>query len=100
MKCLKIDDGKGYFSLNGSTWTEIDRITKEDLLNLLDLITMQEVIMDEFSDECISQPAHKIIYRNLYQKLSEFSKNKTVFIEESESLYKSALEKYSSLWSK
>lgn len=97
MKCLKIENYKGYFSLNGSTWIELDRITKEDIVTILDLISKNEVIMDEFSDDSIQQPAHKIIYRNLYQKLAEFSKNKSVFKEESESLYKSALEKYSSL---
>lgn len=42
----------------------------------------------------ISNPAHKIIYQNLSDKFNELLSNKTQFLDESEALYKDALQKY------
>jgi len=96
MKCMIIKDGKGYFSLDGSKLQEIDKITKDDLLNLLDIVISSDTEMDSYSDDTLQQPAQKIIYRNLFQKLSDLSVNRTRFKDESEALYRSAIEKYES----
>lgn len=94
MKCLVIENGKGYFSLDGSTKTALDQLTKNDMLNLLNKIVSEDVEMDEYSEEWLHQAAHRIIYRNLYQRFNDLIGNKTRFLDESESLYRPAIEKY------
>lgn len=97
MKILKIDQNKGYFSLDGEDWFELDKLTKESILTLLDLIISKDAEMDEYSEEKLKQPAHGIIYRNLYQKMSELSSNKDRFKRETESIYKEAFDKYGAI---
>jgi hypothetical protein len=95
MKCLKIENNKGYFQTEESNWQEIDSIGKEDLMILLDKAIDSDFEMDEFEADKVQHKAHQIIYRNLYEKFSELLKNKNRFKDESEQLYKSAIEKYS-----
>lgn len=94
MKCLLIENGKGYYSIDGENRFPLDQITKGDLLKMLDLIIDYDAEMDEYDDNLIQHAAHKIIYRNLYAKLKDLSNNKTRFKDESSSLYRSAIERY------
>jgi hypothetical protein len=94
MKCLIIENGKGYFSLDGISKTALDQLTKNDMLNLLNKIVSEDVEMDEYNEGRLLQAAHRIIYRNLYQRFNDLVANKTRFIDESESLYRPAIEKY------
>lgn len=99
MKCLIIEDGKGFFSLDGVSKTQLDQISKDDLLKLLNLIveTEEDISTDEYDEEKLHQAAHRIIYRNLYQKFQDLSKNKRRFKDESSALYRSAIEKYGAM---
>lgn len=98
MKYLKIEDNRGFFLKieedQSQNWNEIDKIGKDDLLTLLNKAVLEDFEMDEFNEDLISNKAHQIIYRNLYEKFTDLLNNKTRFREESESLYKVALEKY------
>lgn len=94
MKCLLIENGKGFYSLDGEHRFPLDQITKDDLLKMLDLIIDYDVEMDEYDDNLVQHAAHKIIYRSLYAKLKDLSNNKTRFKDESTSLYRSAIERY------
>jgi hypothetical protein len=94
MQYLKIEDNKGYFLDKDSAWKEIDKITKEDLMVLLNTAIDKEFEMDEFSIETLGNKAHQIIYKNLHDKFLEFLDNKNRFKDESEQLYKEAIEKY------
>lgn len=94
MKILKISKGKGFFHKNPDNWVEIDQITKEDLLSLLDKVISDDLEMDEFQTTSLHNKAHQIIYKNLYQKFNELNENKNRFKDESEQLYKSAIDKY------
>ena len=100
MKYLKIEDNKGFFIKENEhtapEWVQIDLITKEDLYFLLSKAITEEFEMDEFKEDILSNKAHQIIYKNLYEKFSDLLLNKTRFRDESESLYKVALEKYRS----
>lgn len=99
MKYLKIDDNRGFFLKieedESQTWIEIDQICKEDLFYLLNKAISEDFEMDEFNEDILSNKAHLIIYKNLYEKFSDLLTNKTRFKDESESLYKVAIEKYS-----
>lgn len=96
MKCLKIDNGKGYFLDKDSNYKEIDKMGKDDILYLLDVATDEavEFEIDDMDENDISNPVHKIIYQNLRDKFYELLSNKTQFLDESEALYKDALQKY------
>ena len=97
MKCLKIESGRGFFLKKAGEMESINNITKDDILNLLNIATSPETAfeMDAITDDMALNEAHKIIYRSLYSKFSELLENKTRFAEESASVYKDALEKYS-----
>ena len=97
MKCLIIENGKGYFSFDGDAKVLLDQITKDDLLKLLNMIVDDDVAieMDEYDENTLHHAAHKIIYRTLNQKFKDLHQNKTRFKDESRALYKSSIEKYS-----
>lgn len=96
MKNLRINDGKGEFSLDGSEYKALDELTKEDLLALLDIAldAEQEMEMDEYDSDAITHPAHRIIYNNIHDKLKEVVSNKRQFIDDANELYKEAYDKY------
>lgn len=94
MKILKIDNGKGLYFKEPDQWLEIDQIGKEDLLILLEKAISTEFEMDVFDLTALQNKAHQIIYKHLYQKFNELKENKSRFKDESEQLYKSAIEKY------
>jgi hypothetical protein len=97
MKYLKIDDNKAYYlkSADSETvWTEIDKINKDDLLTLLNSAISNDFEMDIYSDEILSNKAHQIIYKNIFEKFTSLLAMKDKFKDESERLYKDALEKY------
>lgn len=97
MKYLKIEDKKAwYFSSIQSEYVLIDKISKEDILDLLNRATNSEekFEIDEFIEPNLPNPAHAIIYGSLYSKFSEIISNRDRFIEESKSMYKDAFEKY------
>ena len=93
---LKIENGKGYFLNEKENLQEIHEICKEDLLRLLDSATDSDTDfeMDEMKDGNIQNEAHRIIYDSLYRKFKALLENKNQFIDESERLYKEALQKY------
>lgn len=96
MKYLKIENNKGFYRLdtNQDIWTELDQINKEHLLDLLKFVSAGEFEMDEYKDELLQNPAHNIIYKNIYGKFSDLLKNMTRFQDSAESTYKQAIEKY------
>lgn len=95
MKFLKVKNNQGLFSLDGKTWSPIDQINKDHLLELLDRVLSDNFEMDEFDKDKLGNQAHQIIYKNIYEKFVELGKNKTRFKDESEAYYKDAIEKYS-----
>lgn len=95
MKCLKIEDNKGSYSVDGENFKAIDEIDKNDLLKLLNLALGEEFEMDEYKQESIGNQAHQIIYKNIYERFKELNNNRTRFKDESHAQYKEAVEKYS-----
>lgn len=96
MKCLKIENGKGFFLRRDGEMEQVDNMTKDDVFYLLNLATSSEEVfeMDPIQEHDPINEAHRIIYRSLYSKFSELLESKTRFAEESASTYKEALEKY------
>jgi hypothetical protein len=93
---LKIDNNKGFYRLDTTSenWIDLDQINKEHLLTLLKLLSTAEFEMQEYKDELLQNPAHNIIYKNIYGKFNDFLSNKTRFQDSIEGMYKASLEKY------
>lgn len=94
MKLLKIESNQGHFLDENSKFVPIHKITKEDLLRLVDLTLDKEVEFDEFDDETIKNPAHQILYKSIYEKLRGLKDRKEEFIDKSARLYLTEYEKY------
>ncbi|MCD9471332.1 hypothetical protein [Photobacterium phosphoreum] len=95
MKILKVEpNGIPTFSLNGFDWKNIDVINKDDISEMLNLCIHNEVILEEYDNSLIKNPAQKIIYSNIHSKFKEFIEDKANFKDQVDSLYKDALEKY------
>jgi hypothetical protein len=95
MKLLKIDDNSGYYYDNQGEFATVDKITKDDILRLVNLTLGEEdVEFDEFSDDNLQNQAHKIIYKSIFEKLQELKTRRQEFIDESERLYLSEYKIY------
>lgn len=94
MKYLRINDGKVEYTIDNLTWKNIDEIDKTELLYLTTIAVEQDFEMDEFVKENIHNQAHQIIYKNIYEKFKGLLENKNRFKDESEALFKDAVEKY------
>ena len=97
MKYLKIEDNKAYYLKEADSetvWTEIDKINKDDLMILLNYAISHDFEMDNYSEDKLANKAHQIIYKNIFEKFTTLLTMKDKFKDESESLYKEALEKY------
>ena len=96
MKCLKINDGKGEFSVDGRTYHPLDEINRDNVMAMLDIALdpTQEFEMDEYDPDLVTNPAHKVIYGNLFDKFTAVNANKEHFTSEIDSLYQEAFNKY------
>ncbi|MFG1485118.1 hypothetical protein ABMA77_03565 [Halobacteriovorax sp. RZ-1] len=94
MQFLKIENGKGHFSVDGVNWVEIHDIDKNNILNIISVGIEEGFEMDNPEEKVILNKAHEIIYDKLYGKFTELNEQRTRFKDESENLYKDALEKY------
>jgi len=95
MKHLKIEENKGYFSIDGIKWYPVDEMNKDHLLSLVDLSLQEGFEMDDYDKEKLGHQAHQVIYKHIFEKLSDLYNKKDRFKDQSESLYKNAIEKYS-----
>jgi len=94
MKCLKIAEGKGHFSLDGKIWSPLDEINKDHILTIVTQCLDEGFEMDDPTESTVHNKAHQIIYSNLHTKFFELNSQKSRFKDESENLFKEAIEKY------
>lgn len=94
MKILKIEDNKGYFCANGEEFVSLDKLDKENLLNLVDYVLTEEVEMDSYDPEILKNEAHRIIYRSVHKKLQELISRKDEFFDKSEREFYEIYENY------
>jgi hypothetical protein len=93
MKILKIEKGLGYF-VAAEEWKPMDKLNKDDLLKLVDLVLTSDVEMDAYNEDQLQQQAHRIIYKNVLEKLGELQKRKAEFTDESDRMFHTEYEKY------
>ncbi len=94
MKLLKIESNQGHYLGGQREFAPIDKITKEDLLKLVNLTLSEEVEFDEYDADAIKNQAHQILYKSISEKIAGLKERKQEFTDESERLYLEEYEKY------
>ncbi|MFZ5622469.1 MAG: hypothetical protein ACOY5W_15730 [Pseudomonadota bacterium] len=95
MKLLKIDNGCGYFRLENGDYSPVDKISKDDLLRLVNLsLSEEDVEFDTYDESIIQNHAHQVIYKSVVRKLQSLRERKQEFVDESARLYLEDYEKY------
>lgn len=94
MKYLKISAKKAEY-YDGKDYRPISEIGKKDLLYLLNSAESDDFEIDPYNEESLADPAHRIIYKNISEKLNEFLENKAQFKVQVEKTYHEAMSKYS-----
>lgn len=94
MKLLRIDNNAGFYLNESDQYTPIDKITKEDLLRLVNLTLQADVEFDAYDDNAIKNQAHQIVYKSVFEKLRGLKDRKKEFVDESERLYLKEYERY------
>ena len=96
MKLLKIEEGQGYFLLPDQSYREIDKISKEDLVEIIGTVLSKDVDFDIYTDDGLLNPAQKIVYKNIGEKLQNLAARREEYKGEVENLFKKEFDKYSS----
>ena len=94
MKLLSIENNLGLYLGESGQYNTVDKITKEDLLRLVNLALEEDVVFDEYDENAIKNQAHQIVYKSVFEKLRGLRDRKQEFIDESERLYLKEYEKY------
>ena len=95
MKLLKIEDSCGYFRLENGDYSPVDKITKDDLLRLVnEALSEEDVGFDSYDESIIQNHAHQVIYKSVMRKLQSLRERKQEFVDESARLYLEDYEKY------
>ncbi len=94
MKLLRIENNLGSYLKEHGAYADVSKISKEDLLRLVDLTLHEDVEFDEYTDDLIKNQAHQIVYKMIYEKLRDLKGRRKEFIDESERLYLPEYERY------
>jgi len=94
MKLLSIENNLGLYLGESGQYSPVDKITKEDLLRLVNLTLSKDVEFDAYDETAIKNQAHQIVYKSVFERLRGLSDRKKEFIDESERLYLKEYEKY------
>lgn len=95
MKLLKIEANAAHFYVDGQTFQLIDKIGKDDLLRLANLVLSEEHIeIDSFTEAALPNQAHQVIYKSVSMKLIGLRDRRAEFLDESARLFLEDYENY------
>lgn len=95
MKLLKIENSCGHFRLESGGYSPVDKISKDDLLRLVNVtLSAEDVEFDAYDESVIQNHAHQVIYKSIERKLRTLHERKQEFFDESARLYLEDYEKY------
>lgn len=94
MKYLEIKNNNVYYRNSNNESIPIDNITKEDLLYLINKALENDFEFDEYDSDKIGNQVHNIIYKSIESKIKDFISRKSEIIDDINSLYKDAINKY------
>jgi len=91
---LKIDKNQGWFQKADGEYEQIDKITKEDLLRIMENILENDTEIEEYDEEKIKNQAHQVVYKSIYNNLKSLKDRKKEFNDNTERLYQEQYNKY------
>lgn len=94
MMLLKIEGVLGQYLSNNGTYQDIDKITKDDLLWIMERVLDNSGELEPFDKDKIQNKAHQVVYKSLYSNLKALEDRRQEFIDESERLYLEDYKKY------
>jgi len=95
MKLLKIENSGGHFCLESGDYNPIDKISKDDLLRLVNATLSEESVeFDAYDENLIKNHAHQVIYKSIVRKLQSLRERRQEFVDESARLFLEDYEKY------
>jgi hypothetical protein len=94
MKLLSIENKLGLYLSESWHYNPVDKITKEDLLRLVNLTLQEDVDFDTYDESAIKNQAHQIVYKSIFEKLYGLRERRKEFIDEAERLFLKEYEKY------
>jgi hypothetical protein len=94
MKLLKIENHLGMYLNKEGGYSTIDKITKEDLLRLVEGILEGTGELEPYEEDEIKNQAHQVVYKSIYNNLKALDERKQEFKDESERLYIDDYKKY------
>ncbi len=95
MKLLRIEDNNGYYRNEGGEYVPIEKIGKDELLRLVNLVLNEDAIeLDEYNENEVKNQAQQIIYKSVARKLRDLRDRRQEFLDESARLYLEDYQKY------
>lgn len=95
MKLLKIEKNCGHYRKENGDYNPIDKISKEEMLVLVNKTLEEEAIeIDEYDENAIKNHAHQIIYKSIARKLLSLRERRQEFTDEAARLYLDDYERY------
>lgn len=94
MKLLKIEKDLGYYRAEDGAYHEIDQITKDALLWILERVLDKSGELDEYKEAELKNQAHQVVYKSIYSNLRALEDRRQEFIDESERLFLEDYKKY------
>lgn len=91
---LKIENNQGFFKKYDGEYEQIDKITKEDLLRIMEIILESDAEMEEYDEEKIKNQAHQVVYKSIYTNFKSLKDRKEEFKDNTERLYQEEYTKY------
>lgn len=93
---LKIENSRGHFRDRDGKFHTVDKLTKDHLLHLVDCVLAEdEVDLAPYDVDAIRNPADQIVYKSVFEKLSDLRQRRQEFVDESERLYLEHYERFS-----
>ncbi len=94
MKLLKIENHLGQYWTEDGAYHEIDQITKEALLWILERVLDGSEELDEYDEDKLRNQAHQVVYKSIYSNLKALYARRQEFIDESERLFLEDYKRY------
>ena len=94
MKLLKIENNLGHYWGEDGAYHEIDQITKEALLWVLERILDGSGELDEYDEDELKNQAHQVVYKSIYNNLKALAARRQEFLDESERLFLEDYKRY------
>jgi hypothetical protein len=90
-----IENNCGHFRAESGAYETIDKISKDDLLRLVNFTLSEgEVDFDEYDENLVKNHAHQVIYKSIVRKLISLRERRQEFSDEAARLYLEDYERY------